>query len=263
MTAGTAPAGLYRLCGVVDAKAALPAHASSIVDSLDVIRHDSVAALVCGPYDQPPRISRAALHAHARLLDTVAVATPVLPGKFSVTLAPRDHFTAMLAGNEASLHAALVRLRGCTQLTVKVRHVREAVLTEVLDERPEAARLRDVVDAAPANRTSAHRVRLGEIVATALANKHAGDAATLTRALAPHAVAVAPRPAGDPDKPFGAAFLVERDARSGFEATLENLAQSWRHRARIRVHGPTAAYDFVAAGCPAAGQPTFAPTEVA
>jgi hypothetical protein len=47
------------------------------------------------------------------------------------------------------------------------------------------------------------------------------------------------------DAAFGGAYLVDHLARGAFETAAEQLAARWRDRARVRLLGPLAPYDFV------------------
>lgn len=254
-TTNTATAtDFYQMYGIVEATARIPVEPVRDATGPRLIRHGTVGALVTGPLDLVPRVSRAALLAHAGLLDRLATTMPVLPARFGTVLIGHDQVLEMLATYEDRFRADLAEVRGRTQFTVKVRHNREEVLREVLAEQPEIARLHAlVVDDAGDGRYS-ERVRLGELVARALTVKCEQDTQTVWDELAPHAVAGRPRAAGGPETSFGAAFLVDDAHRRAFEAAAEELGRRWYARARVRLLGPLAAYDFVS-------NPTDRPTE--
>jgi len=105
--------------------------------------------------------------------------------------------------------------------------------------------LRDSVRQLPEDAAYYERVRLGELIAHALEGKREKDNAAVAQALAPHAVAVAPRqPTGD-DTAADAAFLVDAAQRRKFERAVDELGHHWAGRVRLRLLGPLAPYDFV------------------
>ncbi|MFI5496061.1 GvpL/GvpF family gas vesicle protein [Actinoplanes sp. NPDC051859] len=219
----------YRVYGIVDATFEEP--------GTQLLPYGAIAAVIDGPFDGPPTRDRAALLHHAQLLDRIATRAPVLPARFGTVLT--DLSCAPLAAHQQEFLAGLERLRGHVQFSVTARHVRQVILREVVDTRPDIAQLCHT-DGYQA------RVRLGELVAHALAATRNADAHELWSRLAPLAAGATPRPAGDQEAPFGGAFLVSHDQRASFEAAAEELARRWAGRARIRLLGPTAAYDFVA-----------------
>ena len=232
----------YRVYGIVPAGCPLPD-----VDAARLIRHGDVAALTSPPLGHRPRkASRAEILKHAHLLDQVAAHAPVLPARFGIVVSGAE-VKELLADEVDQLAASLRALRGRAQFTVKANHVCDAVLWEVLHEQPEVAQLRAVVESADADTAYVQRVRLGELVAKALMAKCEADAVTLTQMLTPLAAELLPRPVTGPEASFGASVLVDHARRAEFEAAVEELAQHWAGRARIRLLGPMAPYDFVAA----------------
>ncbi|HEX8344551.1 MAG TPA: GvpL/GvpF family gas vesicle protein [Actinoplanes sp.] len=245
---------LYQVYGIVGATAELPPEITTAA-TYRLLRHGTVAALVGGPVQRPPRVSRAALLDHAGLLDRVAVATAVLPARFGTVLNGPQEVIDMLAAHQHDYYTALQALHGRTQFTVKVQHIREAVLQEIVDEQPEATRLRDLLADETSGAGYYEQVRLGELVALALAAKCEADAVTLWEALTPHSAAAVPRDVTSPEAPFGGAFLVDNAHRAQFEAAAADLVRRWEGRARVRLLGPLAPYDFISSepAPPAAG----------
>src|SRR5690606_32558278 len=89
------------------------------------------------------------------------------------------------------------------------------------------------------------RMRLGELVARAVARKREGERQVVLDSLAPHSVAHSIRDGEDVDHLLDAAFLVETKQQEQLEQAAEATAASLHGRARLRLVGPLAAYDFV------------------
>ncbi|MFI7602198.1 GvpL/GvpF family gas vesicle protein [Actinoplanes sp. NPDC049681] len=236
----------WYLYGVVPSQAHIPGELRGLGAAAPpptLATHGAVAAVV-SPIDECRALgSRRDLLTHARVLDGLAGATAVLPARFGMMFDELETIVAqVLEPRGAAFSEALARLAGLMQFTVTVRHVPAAVLGEVLAADPEIAELRDLVRAGAARPDV--RVRLGELVAAALARRRAHDARCLHAVLEPHRVAAVERPVAAADQAVSAAFLVERQRRAGFEAAVERLAVEQAGRARVRLLGPLAPYDF-------------------
>ncbi|BFU45179.1 GvpL/GvpF family gas vesicle protein [Krasilnikovia sp. MM14-A1004] len=207
------------------------------------IRDGDLAAVVSPVARDHALGSRRDLLHHARILDGLAAAVPVLPVRFGVVLDdPATVVTRLLAPRRVPLTAALGRLAGTAQFLVSVCHVEDAVLGEVLAAAPDIARWRDLVRAGAGG--AGARVRLGERVAAALAATRVHDRQHVRDVLAPYRVGAVNRPSGARDEAACVAFLVEHEVRPRFEDAVERLAAEWAGRARVRLLGPLAPYDF-------------------
>lgn len=227
----------------------LPAVGGDPETRVHFVRHDGVAAVVSElrgagrPLGTPDD-----LRAHAEVLDTLAATgAPVLPFRFGTVLGGRQAVEEeMLAQGRDAFAAALDRLRGRAQFTVRAAYDEDAVLREVLTERSDIAELRESVAALPEDAGYYERVRLGELVANAVDAKRGEDAAEIDRLLTPLADGtVMSQPAAE-DGVADASFLVSDARRAEFEQAAEDLARRWHGRVRLRLLGPLAPYDFVA-----------------
>lgn len=246
VTAPDADASACRLYGIVPA-------GTRTVGPVRLVTHRDVAALV-GPASAPSAgPTRQDLLGYAEVLDRLAVTTPVLPMRYGTVLPSAEAVRRdVLAPHHDAFAAALSRLAGRAQFTVRARYLPDVALREVLAERPDVRRLHQRMRARPA---VGSRMRLGEVVAHGIAGKRRADAEALARALGRYATAARVRLWQSPEiDPIGeVAFLVELARRERFEAAAERLARDWCDRVRLRLLGPMAAYHFVSGG-PTAGR---------
>jgi hypothetical protein len=211
-----------------------------------VVRHGEVGALISEvPIDAPLGLPDH-LIAYRELLDSVAVAVPVLPVRFGTVLESREAVAELLGVQHDGYLAALGELEGRVEYVVRARYVERTLLTEVLTEHPEAAALRDQLRGQPEDATRDLRIQLGEMINQAVEARRAADTQRLTDFLAPLSVGIAPQPPGHEQDAANAAFLIERDRRAEFEEAVGQLADEWQERATVRLLGPLAAYDFAA-----------------
>ncbi|MCO6003837.1 GvpL/GvpF family gas vesicle protein [Actinoallomurus purpureus] len=213
---------------------------------VDLVRHGEIAALVSEielgtPIGRPEELT-----AHQRLLDDAAVEVPVLPLRFGAVLTSREAVEEeLLAANHDQFLAALNEIEGRVEYILKGRYEERVLLREIIEENPEAARLREEIRDRPEELTHDARIRLGELINQAIAAKREADTQRAVQALAGHAVANALREPTHQEDAVQAAFLVETAQRSEFEKAVEELAQEWQGRVNLRLLGPMAPYDFV------------------
>jgi Gas vesicle synthesis protein GvpL/GvpF len=213
-----------------------------------VVRSDGLAALVSEVDLDKPLGSPEDLTAHKEILDAAAAEVPVLPMRFGAVMASDEAVAQdLLADNHDEFADALDKLDGQVQYVVKGRYVERAILDEVLSEDKNAAGLREQIRDADPDATRDARIQLGEIVNDAVTAKREQDTHTLGDAMADLSVASLVR---DPTHELDAvhvAFLVETSREKDMQQALEDLAKDWEGRVELRLLGPMAVYDFVAA----------------
>jgi hypothetical protein len=233
--------------GVVPAGTAPPTLDADAVSGpaadLRVIEVGEIAALVGTPPADRPLGRASDLAAHDRVLAAaVRDGTAVLPMRFGAVISD-DTAVAdeLLAANHDRFRDALQRVEGRVQYTVKVRYDEDAVLREVLAANPDIAALRRSGDA---RRGFEADLQLGERVVRALERLAPGDADAVVAALQRFGQ-VRRRATSAPEDVLHAAFLVEASSSDDFEQQVEALGAQQADRLRIRLIGPSAAYDFV------------------
>jgi hypothetical protein len=248
-TPGDVGLGCY-VYGVVPADLVLPKHLRGVAGQVvSLIPYGDVAAVTSLLDSDRTLAGRDDLLAHSHVLDAIAAVGPVLPIRFGSVLQDQDAVkTNLLEPDEDRLRAMLDDVAGQSQFVVRARYVERQVLTEVVAENAEIARLRAATRDAPDDSSYGDRVRLGELVARALEAKSAEDGRNLLTELERHATAVNIREGAGVDRLLDVALLVEDSKRAEFERAVEELAEAYAGRATLKLIGPTAAYDFVAAG---------------
>ena len=183
---------------------------------------------------------------HGQVLDAIAAVGPVIPVRFGSALEDHDAVaTELLEPGHDRYHAMLGELNGHSQFTVRARYDERQILTEVVAENPDIAQLRESTRET-GDSSYGDRVRLGELVAAVLEAKSARDGEAILDALEEHVAAVNVRSGPGLDQLVDVALLVEDSRRKKFEQSVEDLANAFAGRARLRLVGPTAPYDFVA-----------------
>jgi hypothetical protein len=151
----------------------------------------------------------------------------------------------LLDPHRGELEAQLEEMDGKFEVNLKAIYDERVLLTEVLSEQPEIAKLREELRGQPEDATHFERIRLGEMIAGAVNEKRDRDADEILQRLAPHVVAAE---VGDPvheRMALNASFLIERGTRKAFDAELDRIAAEQAERLRFKYTGPLAPHSFV------------------
>jgi hypothetical protein len=252
--AGDGHTGVY-VYGIVPGDVEIEPGTAGVGDppgEVRAVRYRDLTALVSDvDLDRP--LGRAEdLFTHEELLDTSAADVAVLPLRFGAVLAS-DHAVTeeVLSPHYDEFAAALRQLDGHAEYIVKGRYIEHAVLSDVLEQDPEAARLGLQINGADPVEARDQRIRLGELVAATIEAKREADTRALGEAVSGQVTASVVRPPTDELDAVYAAFLVETGKAEGLRQAVERLAGEWHDRMDLRLIGPLAAYDFVGNGAQA------------
>lgn len=183
---------------------------------------------------------------HSTVLDTLAGSTTVLPMAFGTVVPDPDELhDVVLAPDQESHLAALTRLAGSVQFTVRARYLRDAVLQDLVAENPGIARLREVIAGTTEDETRQARIQLGELIVKAFDRIRPSHAQQIIDTLRPVSQDMEVHERGQVEDVVELAVLVACDRVSEFESALEEIAAQLHARIEFRQLGPQAPYDFV------------------
>jgi Gas vesicle synthesis protein GvpL/GvpF len=206
-------------------------------DGLAVIASDVEGAV-------PAR--RADLLAHLAVLEELAGEATVLPMRFGTVFDTDDEAVLeLLVRRRDVLDRLFEDLEGTVELSVKAIYDEDAVMGEIVAERPDIARLSRRTRGLPEDATYFERIRLGELVAQALQRKREADGEAVIRRLTPFALDVV---VGAPTMErmlVSASFLVRRERVDEFARAVGDLERDHGERMRFRLTGPLPPYSFV------------------
>ena len=211
-----------------------------------IVDADGLGALTS---DIPPgdlEAGREELLAHAHVLEKAIEQGTVLPMQFGVVMPDESAVREQLLDpHRLELEAQLEEMEGKFEVSLKAMYDERALLTEIIDEDREIAKLRKSLQGQPEDATHFERIRLGELIAGAVNEKRDRDADEIIRRLAEHALAVE---VGEPvheRMAVNAAFLVDRSAQKEFDAEVDRIAEEQGGRLRFKYTGPLAPHSFV------------------
>lgn len=189
------------------------------------------------------------LTAHTDVLNALAESGPVLPLQFGSVLADDgDAVTDLLAANQDWYAERLSEVEGQSQYVLRARYDLDEMLAQLVESDPEVARLRERTKDRPEEERHDERVRLGQLVQSAMEAQQSEDATWLEGRVAPFVSAISPRAVGGMDGLAELAVAVSPAQVAEFEAAAEELAAEVHPWARLSLVGPMAMYDFVPNG---------------
>jgi len=223
--------------GVVAADSIPTLERNGVADApVRAVKSGELAALVSALPEQQFRIRRRDLLSHLSVLEDAFGAGTVIPCAFGMVLASDDAVVReFLDPRREELLGLLSRLDGYGQLNVRVSYDEQVVLEEIVRADPTIAQLREETRSRGEDAYDL-KMRLGELVAAALAYAREQDGRMILERLVAQAADVAVDNPGD--DVLKASFLVAREGSIAFDRELEDIAREQAPRLRIDVVGP-------------------------
>jgi Gas vesicle synthesis protein GvpL/GvpF len=213
---------------------------------VELVQAQDLAALTSPIGSTRVRARRRDLLRHSEVLNDALDHGSVLPLRFGTVFASVDQLISdFLEPLHDELAGLLREFEGCVELTVKAFYRENVILTEILEQNPRVARLREATRSQPGAETYSLRLELGETVADELRSRTRRDAEGLLASLRPLARAVEIDPQPIEHQVLRASFLVQRTDVPAFDKKMNELAQSQSERMQFKYVGPLAPHSFV------------------
>ena len=242
--------------GVVPAHAALKEleRRGDRLPEVWVVESGDLAAIAGKAPEDDAKATRNQALAHARVLEAAVVDSPVVPFRFGI-MVPGDQEVGsdLLDARHDELAELLKRVEPWVQMTLKAYYDEDTVLREILESEPDAQRLHKAMQEGPEEATRDVRVRLGELIGTAIEQRRERDSADILESLKPVSISAVVEPLEKEFMVLNVPFLIERDRQQEFEEAVEQVAQERQERMRFRLLGPMPAYNFLEVEEPAWG----------
>lgn len=233
-----APVYVY---GVVGATATVTGGTGIDARPLRLVTADRVAAIVSGVAGTAPAFGRDALLAHSDALEAVLAGATVLPMRFGVVMegetAVREQ---LLAPHHDQLLEQLERLAGRVELSLRATYEEAPLLREIMASEPQIRAMH-----ASSRGGYLEQVRLGEMIAEAVAARRSRDADQILAALVPLAEDYQLSEPRHERMALSASFLIPLEQMAAFDAAVDDVGRSQRDRMRLRYTGPLPPHSFV------------------
>ena len=227
--------------GVVGAQAQAPAGTGIDDQPLRLVQSEAVAAVVSDIHGEQPEFARAALTAHSDALEAVLAVATVLPMRFGVIMESEEAVQErLLQPHQVELREQLDRLEGRVELTLRATYEEAPLMREILASEPRIRELHAT------NRGGyLEQVQLGEMIAKAVEQRRRRDTDQILASLAPLAEDIQLGEPRHERMALSASFLIPRDGIAAFDAAVDDVGRTQKHRMRLRYAGPLPPHSFV------------------
>jgi hypothetical protein len=248
MTEPEAPGGKYVYCII---RSQEPCQFTNLGigergDTVHTIHFQDLAAVVSDSPVVEYSSSRRNMMAHTLILEEVMQEYTILPVRFGIVApdarAVRDQ---VLERRYDELCELLSDMEGRIEMGLKAFWYENVIFQEVVDENPPIRRLRDSLVGRSAEETYYERIRLGEMIESAMVAKRGQDAAKILDALRPLAQETQINDVITDRMILNAAFLLQEPRQTAFDETLDKLDKEMGQRIIFKYVGPVPPYNFV------------------
>ena len=226
------------------------------VDTLDIGGIDGLPvsmvavnglAVVCSPSEvKRYRLSRRDTLAHELVIERAMEFGTVLPVRFG-TVAESEALIRkkLLSQRNDDLHELLEKMDGNAERGVKVFFDPNLVYAHIVEHDDAIRSLRDQLADRPANETHYERIKLGQMVEKALAQRKIDDADWIMEQLQPYAVDSRRNDVYSELMVLNASFLVETSQEPALEQAVHEIDVVFKGVATIKYVGPLPPFNFV------------------
>jgi Gas vesicle synthesis protein GvpL/GvpF len=215
-------------------------------DELRTVAFERVAAIVSTVPTVPVKGTRANLMAHSDVLQEAVQASTVLPMRFGFVMADDDAVREqLLKPRHDELEGLLQKMAGRVEMGVKAYYLEDALLTSILSENRDIADLREATRKLPGEAGYYQRIRLGELIVSAIDRRRRRDSAQILRRLDELAVDHVLQEEIPERMVLKASVLVERQRAPALQQLIAELAEQHGRWMQFTCVGPLPPYSFV------------------
>jgi len=207
------------------------------------VLYEDIAAVVSDAPMEVLDATRENVLAHERVNEAVMRYQTVIPMSFGTVFKTRDDIIELLRGAHGAFQDVLSKMENKVEFGLKVLWDRDAMIRNIEHDDEDIRRLKTEI-ATQKGSTYFARVQYGRLVDGALQQRSEQYVSEIFEALRDVCVASrANKPIGD-KMIMNAAFLVDRDRETAFDARVKNLGAKYE-TLTFRYTGPWPPYNFV------------------
>jgi hypothetical protein len=180
------------------------------------------------------------------VLEEVMREFTILPVRFG-TVAPSSEAIQekVLKRRFGEFHGLLQEMKGRVELGLKAFWYENIIFPEIVEENPPIRRLRDSLMGRPSEETYYERIRLGEMIESAVWKKRDEDAEHILAHLRPLVYQSQVNKVVTDRMVLNAAFLVDEARQTEVDAAVKRLDEEMGKRLIFKYVGPVPPYNFV------------------
>jgi len=214
-------------------------------DIVSTIGYEGISAVISNFPMTKYEVSKENLIVHEKVLEKVMQDYTVLPMRAFAVGASAEEVRSFLRKNYAGLKGLLNEMDNKIELGVKAYWKdMKGIFQEIVDENEKIRSLRDKIGSEPQGQTSV-KIRLGEMVASALKTKKDKEGEELIRQLKRVAYDSRLNETRGDEMISNAAFLVDRGREREFDNRVGELDRKYGQRTKFTYVGAAPPYNFV------------------
>jgi hypothetical protein len=216
-------------------------------DPVHTLAFSDLAAVVSDSPEVEYERSRACMIAHTLVLEEVMQEGAILPVRFGTVASSAEAVRAqVLERRYEELTGLLADMEGRAEVGLKAVWPEGIIFQEIVREAPPAMRkLQEKIQGRPPAETYFERMKLGEMIESAMNQKRDADAGKLMARLGPLAEQHKLNALFMDRMVLNGAFLVHRDRQAEFDAAVQELDSEMGSRVTFKYVGPVPPYNFV------------------
>jgi hypothetical protein len=209
------------------------------------VHHGDVAAVVSktSVFIFDPTRENALAHEH--VIETVMKTNTIIPMSFGTVFRTDDDIRQVLKSIYPSLKDVLKQMSGKLEFGLKVTWDRDAVIEELKRDNEEIHRFHIELTKKHLQSTYFARMQLGRMIDKALAERSAEYVRAIYEALRGVCVASRDNKVIGDKMIMNAAFLIDRERETDFDAAVNKIAAKFSDRLNFKYTGPWPPYNFV------------------
>jgi len=236
---------IYCVIGADEGRTLGPTGVGGRGDIVSTVGYEGISAVISNFPMTKYEVSKENFLAHEKVLEKVMEDYIALPMRAFTVAASAEEVRSFLRKNYTMLKGLLKDMDNKIELGVKAYWKdMKVIFQEIVDGNETVRRLRERIASKPQGQTS-ERIKLGEMVASALKDKKDKEGEELLRRLKRVAYDFALAETRGDEMIINAAFLVDRGREKEFDARVDELDEKYGQRIKFTYVGPAPPYNFV------------------
>ncbi|HEY5006338.1 MAG TPA: GvpL/GvpF family gas vesicle protein [Ktedonobacteraceae bacterium] len=217
-------------------------------DIVHTIHYQDLAAIVSYSPITKYAVTRANSMAHIKVLEKAMAEYTILPVRFCTIAENREIIIEkVLQARYQEFVDLLAEMQGKMELGVRARWTDlNAIFSEVVEENKNIKAIKEaLLNERNEQKKYAGKIKIGQLVQTALEEKKKREARELLEALKPLSLAYKENQIYGDMNLISVAFLITQEQESAFDLKMQELEKTYAERKQLRYIGPIVPYNFV------------------
>lgn len=237
---------IYCIIGTNEGRSFGPIGIGGRGDEVSTICYQDLSCVISNSPMTKYVISRENMTAHEKVIEEVMKDYAVLPVRFCTIATCAEEVRDLLRKRGVEFRNLLRDMDGKVELGLRAWWKNmDMIFREIVDEHKEIKRLREKIAGKSPEKTYAQRIKIGEMVKSALEAKKDKEGKGILNVLKKISVDFRTnRPAGD-RMIINVAFLVDKAREKEFDNRVDELTEKYDERIKFKYVGPAPPFNFV------------------